>query len=173
MIYKPTYRDKKTGELRASEIYWYKFRFNGKLIRESTKQTNDKVARTMESAHRTALAKGEVGIREKKPVATLAAFLAERLLPWAERTFADDSQRKNLKWYRNECRALMEYKPLAGSPLDGITGEIVSAFASYRLRQGRQIATVNSSIRVLRRALNLAVEWGVIDAAPKGLNSKK
>ena len=30
-----------------------------------------------------------------------------------------------------------------------------------------QIATVNSSIRVLRRVLNLGVEWGVITIAPK------
>ena len=37
-------------------------------MRESTKQGNDKVARQMEAAHRTSLAKGEVGIREKKPV---------------------------------------------------------------------------------------------------------
>ena len=60
--------------------YWYKFVWHGKLVRESTKQGNDKVARQMESAHRTSLAKGEVGIREKKPVPTLASFLTDRNL---------------------------------------------------------------------------------------------
>jgi hypothetical protein len=34
--------------------------------RESSKQGNDKVARQMEAAHRTSLAKGEVGTRERK-----------------------------------------------------------------------------------------------------------
>jgi integrase len=154
------------GERGSCGVYWYKFMWQGKLIRESTHQGNDKVARQMESAHRTSLAKGEVGIREKKPVPTLAVFLKDRILPWAEATFAA-SAAKNAKWYRNECRVLGEYKPLANFALDGIKGELASEFAAWRIRQGRQVATVNSSIRVLRRVLNLAVEWGVIAAAPK------
>ena len=35
---------------KRGKIYWYKFMWNGELIRESTKQGNDKVARSMESA---------------------------------------------------------------------------------------------------------------------------
>ena len=58
-------------------------------------------------------------------------------------------------------------KPLASAPLDGITGEMASEFAASRIRQGRQISTVNSTLRVLRRVLNLAVEWGVVAVAPK------
>jgi integrase len=174
MIYKrgcdnegPNQTCSKCGERGSCGVYWYKFMWKGKLVRHSTKQGNDKVARQMEAAHRTSLAKGEVGIREKKPIPTLAVFLTDRVLQWAERAFADDTQRKNLKWYRNECRVLKDHRVLANTPLDRITGELVSSFAAHRLSQGKQIATVNSSIRVLRRALNLAVEWEVIDAAPK------
>jgi spore germination protein GerM len=47
---------------RESKYWWYKFVWNGEPIRESTKQTNKRVAEQMEAAHRTALAKGEVGI---------------------------------------------------------------------------------------------------------------
>ncbi len=151
---------------KRGKFYWYKFMWDGQLVRESTRQSNDKVARNMESAHRTSLAKGEVGIRDKQPSPVLAAFLKDRILPWAEATFAASCP-KNAKWYRNECRVLGEYKPLANAPLDGITGELASEFAAWRIRQGRQIATVNSSLRVLRRVLNLAVEWGVIAVAPK------
>src|ERR1700723_3061963 len=81
-------------------MYWYKFMWQGRLVRESTKQGNDKVARQIESAHRTSLAKGEVGIREKKPVPTLVSFLTERILPWAEATFGTSAP-KSAKWYRN------------------------------------------------------------------------
>src|ERR1700745_3663797 len=147
-------------------VYWYKFMWHGRLVRESTKQGNDKVARQMESAHRTSLAKGEVGIREKKAAPALGSFLTDRILPWAEATFAASTP-KNAKWYRNECRALKEFKPLANAPLDGITTELTSEFVAQRIKQGKQIATVNSSLRVLRRVLNLAVEWGVIAVAPK------
>jgi len=151
---------------KRGKVYWYKLMWQGKLIRESTKQGNDKVARQMEAAHRTALAKGEVGIRQKKPVPTLALFLTDRIVPWAEATFAVSCP-KNAKWYRNECRVLMAYKTLADAELDSITSELASEFAASRLREGRQIATVNSSLRVLRRVLNLAVEWGVLAVAPK------
>jgi integrase len=151
---------------KRGNIYWYRFMFLGKLIRESTKQGNDKVARSMESAHRTSLAKGEVGIREKKPIPTLGSFLTDRILPWAEATFATNKP-KTAKWYRNECRVLKEFRPLANAHLDEITSALASEFSAWRLKQGRQVATVNSSIRVLRRVLNLAVEWGVVAIAPK------
>jgi hypothetical protein len=45
----------------AASVYWYKFMWQGKPIRESTRQGNNKVVRQMEAAHRTSLAKGEVG----------------------------------------------------------------------------------------------------------------
>ena len=156
----------KCGERGSCGVYWYKFMWHGKLVRESTKQGNDKVARQMESAHRTSLAKGEVGIRDKKPIPTLGSFLTERVLPWAEATFAT-SIPKNAKWYRNECRVLKGYKPVGAMPLDQINSAHVGDFAAWRIKQGRAVSTVNSSIRVLRRALSLAVEWGVLTAVPK------
>src|SRR5215831_204719 len=55
-------------------VYWYKFMWNGELVRESTKQGNDKTARKMEAAHRTRLAEGLVGIRERKPAPTLKSL---------------------------------------------------------------------------------------------------
>jgi integrase len=48
-----------------------------------------------------------------------------------------------------------------------ITSETVAGFAAYRLRKGLQISTVNSSLRVVRRVLKLAVEWGVADSWAK------
>ena len=62
----------KCGKRWSCGVYWYKFMWLGKQVRESTKQGNDKVARQMESAHRTSLAKGEVGLRDKKPTMTLS-----------------------------------------------------------------------------------------------------
>jgi len=156
----------KCGERGACGVYWYKFMWQGKLVRESTKQGNDKIARQMESAHRTSLAKGEVGIRERKIIPTLTEFCAGRLEPWAKATF-EKSCVKNWFWYRTGIRALTKYKPLAGMPLDKITGELACEFAAHRLREGMEVSTANNSLRVLRRILNLAVEWGVLDTTPK------
>ena len=166
VIYKPTYRDGKTNELRQSAIYWYKFMWNGELVRESTKQRNDKIARQMESAHRTSLAKGEVGIREKRVAPTLKEFCSQRIEPWAKARF-EKACSKNWTWYRTGIRALTAYKPMADDRLDEVNGELASDFAAYRLSQGMQVSTANNSLRVLRRILNLAVEWGVLGTAPK------
>jgi hypothetical protein len=73
---------------KTSNRWWYKFVWNGQLIRESTKQANKRVAEQMESAHRTALAKGEVGIRDRKPAPTLGAFIEADFLPFVRTTFA-------------------------------------------------------------------------------------
>ena len=40
---------------KRGNVYWYKFMWNGEMIRQSTRQGNDKKARNAESAHRTRL----------------------------------------------------------------------------------------------------------------------
>jgi integrase len=141
-------------------VYWYKFMWQGKLVRESTKSGNDKVARQMEAAHRTSLAKGEVGIREKKQAPTFAEFCLQRIEPYAK-------PRSSWIWYRAGMRALVKYAPLAATPLNEIGGERAAEFAAWRQAQGIQPGSINSTLRVLRRILRLAADWGVIDAAPK------
>src|ERR1700733_10661522 len=111
------------GTFKRGSVYWYKFQFNGVLVRESTKQGNDKVARQMEAAHKTSLAKGEVGIRDKKPVMTLAEFCDDRFEPWAKATFGNSSPKPWLDFYRVGLRAIRNYRPLANLRLDEITSE--------------------------------------------------
>jgi integrase len=173
MIYKrgkckldSTSRCRKCGKRGTCGVYWYKFMWQGKLVRESTKQGNDKIARQMESAHRTSLAKGEVGIREQKVVPSLKDFCSQRVEPWAKARF-ETTCWKNWTWYRTGIRALIAYKPLSRCRLDEITNEVASGFAAHRLSAGMQVSTANNSLRVLRRILSLAVEWGTLHAAPK------
>lgn len=152
---------------KRGKIYWYKFMWNGGLVRQSTKQGNDKVARQMEAAHKTSLAKGEVGIREKKPAPTLAEFCELRFEPWARATFEKSCPKTWLDFYRVGMRAILAYKPLANLKLDEISSEHVAEFAGYRQSRGLQVSSVNSSLRVLRRILRLASEWGLVDAVPQ------
>ncbi|MFY9582888.1 MAG: tyrosine-type recombinase/integrase [Candidatus Acidiferrales bacterium] len=103
---------------------------------------------------------------EPKAVPTLKEFCAARFEPWAKSTF-EKTTRKSWLWYRTGIRALTNYRPLADALLDEITGELASDFAAHRLREGMQITTLNNDLRVLRRALHLAAEWGTLEAAPK------
>jgi integrase len=151
---------------KRGKFYWYKFMWQGKLIRESTRQGNDKVARNMESAHRTSLAKGEVGIREKKPATILSDFIEKRFEPWAKARFEKSSPKTWRDYYRVGLLAIKNYQSLANVRLDEITSETVAGFAAYRQSAGLQVSSVNSSLQVLRRTLRLAVEWGALSSAP-------
>src|SRR5690348_8324413 len=93
------------------KIYWYKFMWQGKLVRKSTKQTNDKIARQIEAAHRTSLAKGEVGIREKKPASALKEFLKQEFLPYAESAHA--TKPLTLRYYKQGIDLLLHSKTAA------------------------------------------------------------
>ena len=145
---------------KRGDIYWYKFMWNGKMVRESTRQGNDKIARQMEAAHRTSLAKGEVGIREKKPIPTLSDFCSNRVEPWAK-------MRPSWPWYRSGIRPLLKYRAIAATRLDNITSETVADYAAHRQSEGREAGTINRELRVLRRVLRLAVEWGLLERTPK------
>src|SRR5262245_30467607 len=100
--------------------YWYKFVWQGRLIREATKQGRTMVARGMEAAHRTRLAKGEVGIRERKPALLLGEFCRDRFAPWAESVSSLKTWRD---FYRVGLLAIQNYTALASLPLDAITTE--------------------------------------------------
>src|SRR5260370_3843460 len=106
----------KCGERGACGVYWYKFMWRGRMVRESTKQGNDKVARQMEAAHRTSLAKGEVGIRERKPIPSLKEFCDQRFEPWAKATFEHTSP-NNWPWFRSGFRRITKYEALAHAKL--------------------------------------------------------
>lgn len=145
-------------------IYWYKFMWNGEVIRQSSRQTNRNVARQIGASHRAALAKGEAGIRRREPVPTLTDFIKSRVGPRLE---ASTSPKTWVDYYRPNLGTICAYSPIASQRLDRITSERAADFAAWRRSKGLQASSVNSSLQVLRRVLRLASEWGVIDHAPK------
>lgn len=142
--------------------YWYKFMWQRRTVRKSTKQGNDKVARQMEAAHRTALAKGEVGIREKKPAPTLAEFLGKEFLPYTRGKFS--SKPSTLDYYSFGVKRLLG-SALAGMRLNEVTDQHAAQFAARN--SDLSPSTINCGLRTLRRALNLAYQWGKLERPAK------
>ncbi len=147
----------------SSKYWWYKFIWNGELVRESTKQTNKRIAEQMEAAHRTRLAKGEVGIREREPVPTLESFAKADFQPFIKATFA--AKLKTLTYYESGLKQLLAYDKLASAQLDSITTETISGFIAKRQADGLKVSSVNRELQVLRRIFALAVEWGRVEKA--------
>jgi integrase len=148
--------------------YWFDLTFDGMRYQQSTRQGNRKAAIDIEAAFRTKLAKGEVGIIEKSksaPMPALGEFLEKQFLPWAKSTFA--SKTKTFKYYRNGVRRIKEFSLLASRRLDQVTGEGVAGYVAKRQSDELAVSSINRELQVLRRALHLAVEWGLLPSTPK------
>ena len=141
---------------RRGRVWWYKFTWNGEPIRESTKQSNKRNAEQIEAAHKTSLAKGEVGIRDRAPVPTLKDFAERDFKPYIESRF--HNKPKTLEYYKTGLKNLNGYAPLAGCALDTITVEKIAGFVAKRREAGLEVSTINRQLEVLRRMLKLAIE---------------
>jgi integrase len=148
---------------KRGRIWWYKFVWNAEPVRESTKQTNKRVAEQMEAAHKTSLAKGEVGIRDRAPVPSFTDFAERDFKPYIESRF--QNKPKTLEYYKTGLKNLTGHSPLAARPLDAITAEIIAGFVTKRREAGLEVSTINRQLEVLRRMLKLAMEWGKVDKA--------
>jgi Phage integrase, N-terminal SAM-like domain len=140
---------------KRGNVYWYHFVFNGEHVQESTKQGNPRVARQMEAAHRTSLAKGEVGIRERKKVPTLAHF-AERFKDYI--AVRSETKPKTIVFYTGKMARLLDFDFLAEERLDQIDESLIERFVLAR-RSEVAPATVNRELATLRRMLRLAYQW--------------
>jgi hypothetical protein len=192
---------------KRGKVYWYKFMWNGEMVRESTKQGNDRKARQIEAAHKTRLAKqqdareearlrlkctdvllcdecekwfnAEDAMREAAHVVcsgscgtawtkrhtripTLATFLERDFLPYVQAHFS--AKPKTADYYAYGV-ALLSEAGMGEMRLDEITSQHAAGFIAKQSRLSA--STMNCGLRTLRRALNLADEWGKIDRAPK------
>lgn len=126
-------------------VYWYKFMWHGELIRESTKQGNDRKARQIEAGHRTALANGLVGIREKKPAPALADFLKKDFVPFVETKHAE---KPGTAEYYSDGAKMIQKCDFAGEPLDKITDQHAQQFAAKFAKLSA--SRINCGLRTLR-----------------------
>jgi Site-specific recombinase XerD len=147
---------------KRGRVYWYNFVFDGEHIQRSTKQGNPRVARQIEAAHKTQLAKGEVGIEDRLPVPTLKGF-EQRFLDEIRIRCADHPE--TVQFYECKYSGLLKYAPLAQARLDRIDEEMISAFTA-KLAADKERSTINRHLATLKRALRLARKWKLIKGVP-------
>ena len=148
---------------RRGKIWWYKFVWNGESIRESTKQSNKRSRKQMEAAHRTSLAKGEVGIRDRVPAPTLKDFAERDFTPYIESRFADKP--RTLAYYRLGMKNVLEFPALCACSVEDITQDAITAFVAKKRDSGLEVSSINRQMEVMRRMRKLAVEWGKTEKA--------
>lgn len=155
-------------------MYWFEFVYAGQRYRRPAGVTNQREARQIEAAFRTALAKGDVGITERKPVPAFRAAMSD-FLGWSAQAHKAPSHRR----YGTSSVALLRY--FRDTALDKITPEEVERFKATRagefktVRAGekrKQIArkvrpaTVNRELACLKALFNFAIKADVIAKNP-------
>ncbi len=146
------------GVYKRGDVWWYKFTWKGELIRESTKQSNKRIAEQIEAVRKAALVKGEVGIKEKKPCPTLSDFLQRSFQPFLEATKAEEPN--TVAFYRACITNLLAWPKLAEANLEQIKSALITNYISQRQKAGLSVATINRELATLKRALRLASERG-------------
>jgi integrase len=162
MIFKRTKR-LANGTTKEYPAYWYRFKWNGRLVRVNTKQPNKQAAAQLESQHRTQLAKGEAGIRDRSKIPTLKEY-EPQFMGHIEVRCAEKP--RTVTYYREKMANMVKFPPLGSAKLDRIDESLIEKYVQARSKEVMP-ATVNRHLATLRRALRLAQEWNVIDRVPR------
>jgi len=145
---------------KRGSVYWFHFLYDGRHVQRSTKQGNPRTARQIEAAFRTALAKGDVGITERKKAPGFKAAM-RAFLSWSEQEHKQHPATH--RRYLVSSAALLRH--FGDQPLDKITPEAVEQFKAARSvakgqRTNRRImpATVNRELACLKALFNHAIK---------------
>lgn len=145
---------------KRGSVYWFECVFAGQRHQRSTRVKNHKDAKAIAATFYSSLAKGEVGITERKPSLPFAKAIAN-FLDWSLEEHR--AHPKTAERYRYSSAALLRY--FRDTPLDRITAESVESFklnragesGSHTARRLRP-ATVNRELACLKAVFNHAIK---------------
>jgi integrase len=141
---------------RRGGVWWYKFRFAGQMVRESSKSESKTVAKDAERARRRELEESWNQIKRRKlpPLFSLAAA------DWLKtRTSIAPSTERSYKLAISQLS-----KDFGRQLLCDLAGEDLAAYQTRRKRDGVSNRTVNLELGVLRSILRRYRMWEPIAA---------
>lgn len=151
MLYRPKYRDLKTGKRKQARIWWYRIKFHGSEVRESTGTRSKTVARKIELRRRRDLEEGAGGIRRRSP--RLFRLAAEQWLAIKRSSLAPKSiaaENSNLK----------HLLPFFGGMLSSdLEAEDVARYQEQRRKEKAAAGTINLEVATLRGILRRLGLW--------------
>jgi integrase len=145
-VFRPPYKDKKTGEQRTGNVWWYEFVFAGRRIRESAKTTRKTIAKEAEKKRHLELEQGFNAVEDTRGerIRTLRELATEYLESYKVRhrsaTFAQ--------------YALGHVMRLVGSQMVvDINEQVVKDYQTARLKEQASPKTINEEVGFLLRVL--------------------
>ena len=150
---------------KRGQTYWYKFLFQGQLIRQSAKTNSKTVAREAEHARRRdlELAVNRIQRREQAPLFSVAAEA------WLKTKQV--RSRYTALHYQQYVRTLRDY--FGKRLLFDIRIEDVAALQHKRQEDGKSARTVNAEVAVLRQILKHHNLWASISDRVRFLRERR
>jgi integrase len=147
-IYRPKYRDRKTGELRECRTFWIQYYRNGRAVRENTRSDKITVAKELLKRRQGELAAGQWVEPKAEKVRV------EELIEALVRDY-DINERKAL--YSIKKKWEKHLKPFFGAMRAvEVTTDALDRYVETRRQAGAENATINRELAMLRRAFSLA-----------------
>src|SRR5882672_123354 len=113
---------------KRGRVHWYDFYFKGERYQGSTHSSNRRVAEQIVATLKASLAKGEVGIQEKKSAPHFKEFW-ERAL--AEIKSDNPGSPRTIEFYQTNFEKCLGFAPLAKARLDAIDEELLARFRQH------------------------------------------
>ncbi len=159
-----------------SKYWWMKFTFDGELVQQSTKVANKRDAGTVESAYRTQLALGKIGIEPKVKAPTFTKAVDDFLV-WAK--IEHSSQPNTYKRYFFSAELLKKY--FGNTKVDRINKKNVEDFIVWRSGQTSRKTkdfitreTINNELLTLKMILKRLVGSKILrDNPARGVKQLK
>src|SRR5262249_13749173 len=126
-------------------VYWFKFRFEGQVIRESAKTASKNIARDAERARRRDLELGINRIRKRQRIPLLSVGAKEWLATKTTITA------KSLERFEHHVETLTQ--EFGGRLVSDIEAKDVAELQRKRTREGKASRTVNYEVGTLRQIL--------------------
>ncbi|MCA1623055.1 MAG: tyrosine-type recombinase/integrase [Acidobacteria bacterium] len=166
---------------KRGKTYWYKFVFNGTVVRESAKTSNRRVADQIEAARKTQLAKREVGLDVEKISVPALPDAINEYLEWSltEHALKTATTRR----YKTSSKPLILF--FGNRKIDEINPDDVEKYKIWRSKQTKKVpvrklkknkrattskvlkpATINRELACLKIVLNHFIKSDVIAKNP-------
>jgi integrase len=150
-VYKPKYRDPKTGELVESNIWWYEFSLAGKRIRESAQTPLKTIAREAEQDRRRELEKTLAGMPIEKRENRINS-VADLVQIYLERYELDHRGRQKSILFA-KGRLAHVTRLLGNSRLPDVTEDAVRRYIKTRITEKVCGRTINMEVGEFSRAI--------------------
>jgi integrase len=145
-VFRPKFKDPKTGERKAASVWWYKFYFAGQYIRESAKTTSKTLAKQAEQKRHRDLEEGFNGLVDRRDdrIRTLSELAGAYLTGYK---------------LRARSGAFAEYalghvtRHLGKTMAIEVTEKTVTEFQTARLKEKAAPKTINEEVGFLLRLL--------------------